>query len=114
MTAAAGISACFLIDAGDNVATLLGDVLPGPVAVVGSTEEIVVEAREPIKLGHKIAVRAIAQGESVSKYGVSIGLASKPIEPGQWVHLHNLASHFDARSQTLDLHTGGATDTKYE
>jgi len=45
---------------------------------------------EPVRLGHKIAVRPIRQGDYVRKYGQIIGQAISPIEPGQWVHSHNL------------------------
>ena len=41
-------------------------------------------------------------------------MATREIEAGRWVHLHNLASSFDERSSSLDVHTGAATDTKYE
>jgi altronate hydrolase len=41
--------------------------------------------------GHKVAVRAIAVGEPVRRYGQVIGHATKPISPGQHVHSHNLA-----------------------
>jgi altronate hydrolase len=41
--------------------------------------------------GHKVATRAIAEGEAVRRYGQIIGFASQPIKPGQHVHTHNLA-----------------------
>ncbi|HVO07450.1 MAG TPA: altronate dehydratase family protein [Burkholderiaceae bacterium] len=41
--------------------------------------------------GHKIAVRAIAQGAPVRRYNQIIGFATQPIAPGQHVHTHNLA-----------------------
>jgi len=41
-----------------------------------------VEAREPIGLGHKVALADIAAGESVPKYGQIIGFASRPIPAG--------------------------------
>ena len=69
---------------------------------------------QPIKLGHKIALTHLHPGQAVVKFGVAIGHATTEILAGQWVHLHNLASDFDQRNETLDLHTGGATDTKYE
>jgi hypothetical protein len=69
---------------------------------------------DQISLGHKVALRDVAEGEPVVKFGVAIGQASRAIRAGQWVHLHNCTSNFDERSQTLDLHTGAATDTKYE
>lgn len=40
--------------------------------------------------GHKIALRNIAKGETVVKYGFPIGYASADIAEGEWVHSHNL------------------------
>ena len=40
--------------------------------------------------GHKVAVRAIAQGAPVRRYNQIIGTAKRPIEAGQHVHTHNL------------------------
>ena len=47
-----------------------------------------------IPTGHKIAVRAIAAGEKVFKYGAPIGSATQPIAPGDYVHTHNLKSDY--------------------
>jgi hypothetical protein len=106
---------CFRIHADDNVGTLLDDVTgSGDVRVLGHANQAAVAASESMKLGHKIALAPIASGEAVVKFGVAIGRASRDIAPGQWVHLHNCTSFFDERSQTLDLHSGAATDTKYE
>jgi altronate dehydratase len=41
--------------------------------------------------GHKVAVHAIAAGAHVRKYGQVIGAATRPIEAGEHVHVHNLA-----------------------
>ncbi len=49
-----------------------------------------VAAREPVKLGHKIAVVAIPRGSRVVKYGQTIGVATADIAAGDWVHTHNL------------------------
>jgi altronate hydrolase len=46
----------------------------------------------PITMGHKIAVRPIAKGDRVFKYGQVIGVATEDIAAGDWVHGHNLAS----------------------
>jgi len=40
--------------------------------------------------GHKLAVRAIAQGAPVRRYNQIIGTAKQPIVAGQHVHTHNL------------------------
>jgi altronate dehydratase small subunit len=103
----------FKINPADNVATMLDDATDGRVQVLGQ-DGLSVSLREALKLGHKIAICDIPTGQPVVKFGVPIGRASRDIQAGQWVHLHNLTSEFDARSQTLDLHTGAATDTKYE
>jgi altronate dehydratase small subunit len=48
--------------------------------------------REAIPFGHKVAIVAIRQGETVVKYGASIGRATADIAPGEHVHVHNLRS----------------------
>ncbi|KQW49769.1 MULTISPECIES: UxaA family hydrolase [unclassified Roseateles] len=47
--------------------------------------------RNAIAAGHKIALRDIAGGEVVLKYGQPIGVASRNISVGEHVHSHNLA-----------------------
>ena len=56
-----------------------------------------IAARERVPRGHKMATAPIALNEPVYKYGQIIGFASKPIEPGQWVHEHNVAMQDFAR-----------------
>lgn len=71
----------------DNVA-----VLPQPAQAGDSirTSDGTVSIRERIPTGHKVAIRPIAQGESIFKYGVVIGLAEQNIAPGEWVHTQNV------------------------
>ena len=45
----------------------------------------------PVPAGHKVATRAKVVGEPVRRYAQVIGFASTPIEPGDHVHVHNLA-----------------------
>ncbi|GAB4394140.1 MAG: altronate dehydratase family protein [Kiloniellaceae bacterium] len=42
-----------------------------------------------IPTGHKVATRAIAEGEPVIKYDQIIGFATRDIAPGAHVHVHN-------------------------
>ena len=49
-----------------------------------------VEVRED---GHKYALRDIAEGENVVKYGMPIGHATRPIARGEHVHVHNLKTN---------------------
>lgn len=45
-----------------------------------------------VPMGHKMALAAIAEGQPVVRYGQVIGFATADIEPGDWVHTHNLAA----------------------
>ena len=94
----------------DNVATLLDDAAVGLIDVIG-VERRSIMALEGISRGHKIALRDVAVGDAVIKLGARIGHATRAIRQGEWVHLHNLASDLDARSGTLDVHSGAPTDT---
>ena len=100
----------FVIDPTDNVATALADLAPGEVRLVGTAPTDAVAAVEPIRHGHKLALRDISEGEPIIKYGAVIGIADRPIPQGAWVHLHNLRSQFDERSGTLDADTGEPTE----
>lgn len=70
----------------DNVVVAIDQIAPGDSAA-GAV------ATERVPRGHKMAVASIAPNEPVRKYGQIIGFASKAIEPGQWVHDHNVGLH---------------------
>jgi altronate hydrolase len=48
-------------------------------------------ARGDIPAAHKIALRPIAQGEALRRYGQIIGFATQAIAPGDHVHTHNVS-----------------------
>lgn len=73
----------------DNVATALEPLERGREVEANG---VLVAAIEPIAAGHKIALRTIACGEAVIKYGSPIGLASRDIPAGAHVHTHNVSS----------------------
>ena len=73
----------------DNVAVLLDPIHSGETQTAAA---IAVTATVDIEKGHKIALTAIGQGEPVVKYGFPIGIATAPIQAGDWVHTHNLAT----------------------
>ena len=77
-----------LLHGGDNVAVARIELAPG--RVVARPDGTALQVREAISAGHKIALRAIAQGEAVLKYGQPIGIASVPICEGEHVHVHNV------------------------
>ncbi|MGI6255805.1 MAG: UxaA family hydrolase [Acutalibacter sp.] len=53
------------------------------------------DGSDTIPAGHKFALVPIQKGEFVIKYGEIIGRATRDIQPGEWVHTHNLRSHLD-------------------
>lgn len=75
----------------DSVAVALTDI-PEHTTVVVKAEgkDIPVTILEPIRFGHKFAVKAIDQGEDIIKYGEVIGAAVVAIQAGAHVHVHNL------------------------
>src|SRR5271169_2152113 len=68
---------------GDSVVIARATLLPGTPVADG------VAAMERIPAGHKAAVRAIAAGEPIRRYGQIIGFASRAIAPGCHAHVHN-------------------------
>ncbi len=71
----------------DNVIVAL-KVIPKGETVTVSGAQIV--AADEIPAGHKMAIRDIAAGEPVVKYGCQIGCAKEDIKAGQWIHTHNV------------------------
>src|SRR5437870_2132145 len=67
----------------DGVLIARTSLLPGTVVAEGVTTV------ERIPAGHKVAIRPIATGEAIRRYGQVIGFATVPIEPGQHVHTQN-------------------------
>jgi altronate hydrolase len=67
----------------DGVVIARATLLPGAPVASG------VAAIERIPAGHKVAVRALAEGEAIHRYGQIIGFATQPIAPGAHVHVHN-------------------------
>ena len=99
--AAAGAPAvdALVLHADDNVGTALRALAAAEsVRVSGSGADLRVELRQPVPLCHKFALRAIAAGTPVVKYGETIGRASRDIAPGEHVHIHNLLSARASRS----------------
>ncbi len=77
----------------DNVATALRDFAAGEVATVGVDQSTVaVTLAEAIAFGHKFALRDIARGDDVLKYGEVIGRATADIAKGSHAHVQNIES----------------------
>ena len=79
------------INAADNVAVALADDLHKGETV--EVDGVGVTLRDDIARGHKFALRDIAAGENVVKYGYPIGHATEDIPQGGWIHSHNLKTN---------------------
>ena len=69
----------------DNIVIALRDLGAG-----GVVPDVAAPLAGPVSRGHKIAARAVAQGENVIRYGQIIGVATRPIAAGEHIHTHNL------------------------
>lgn len=86
----------------DNVLVALQPV------VKGQTIEGGLVAAEDVPFGHKIALKPIAAGEPVIKYGYSIGVAKRAIAPGEHVHTQNVSSALAAELKRGGFKAGAA------
>ena len=93
----------------DDVAVALHD-LPAGSAGEG------VAVRSDIPAGHKFALRTMAPGEAVTKYGFPIGRATREIAAGEHVHTHNVSSGLDENLSydALAPHPSGAAASPIE
>jgi len=84
---------------GDAVAVAVRDVEPGTARVnyLDARDAETVQVSAPVPLGHKVALKDVANGADVIEYGLRIGIASADITRGDYVHTHNVRS---ARWQT--------------
>ena len=77
----------------DNVATsVLAQRAGEAAAYEADGEAVTVRLLDDIPFGHKFAIRPIAAGEEIIKYGYPIGRAVRDIQPGEHVHIHNVGS----------------------
>ena len=79
------------INAADNVAVALADDLRAGETL--DVDGVSVTLKEDIARGHKFALRDIAEGENVVKYGYPIGHATAAVACGGWIHSHNLKTN---------------------
>ena len=75
---------------------------------------VCLDGNDKIPAGHKYALKDIAKGEYVIKYGEIIGRASQDIQEGEWVHTHNVKSHLDESvAYSYDFHANVPAKSKY-
>lgn len=74
----------------DSVAVALCDLKKGQRLSVDEKEVVLTE---DIPRGHKVALVSMKIGQNIIKYGNPIGHATKDVHPGEWVHVHNVATN---------------------
>lgn len=88
------------LNAHDQVAVATRDLSAGSIIQLGGTRGDIVLAGD-VPRSHKFALRDIANGEQVLKYGQSIGLALTHILAGDHVHVHNLGMDSASRAHEV-------------
>ena len=78
------------INANDNVAVVLADVLTAGDVVEVDGQRVVVQ--QEVARGHKVALVDMGAGQQVVKYGYPIGHLTQTVKAGEWIHTHNLKS----------------------
>ena len=83
-----------LHDAKDTVAVVVVEGVKAGASLKGwiMDEDRMVElqAKQDIPIGHKIALKDMALGDTVWKYGIDMGKVVAPIQTGQHAHVHNI------------------------
>lgn len=81
-------------DEGDAVGVVVvegvkaGQTLTG--WIMDQDKDIQVQARNDIPIGHKLAIKDLANGATVIKYGIDIGRTVAAIGKGEHAHVHNI------------------------
>ena len=78
----------------DNVGVVVVEGVKAGQSLTGwimdEDRTIELRAQSDIPIGHKLALRDMAAGDTVYKYGVDIGRVVAPIRAGEHAHVHNI------------------------
>ena len=85
---------CVLHDPDDSVAVVVVEDIKAGATLTGlildEDRTITLVSRQDIPIGHKVALKDMAVGDTVVKYGVDIGKVVAPIKKGEHAHVHNI------------------------
>jgi len=83
-----------LHDAKDNVAVVVTEGVKAGTKLNGwimdEDKKTSVDAKSDIPIGHKVALKDMAVGDTVWKYGIDMGKVVAPIKAGEHAHVHNI------------------------
>ena len=79
---------------GDSVGTIVVEGIKANTDLVGwimeEDQTLNLPTISDIPIGHKVALKDLAEGDTVIKYGVDIGRVIAPIKAGEHLHVHNV------------------------
>ena len=85
---------CVLHDAHDTVAIVVVEGIKAGMDlnawIMDEDRTISLKAKQDIPIGHKVALKDMATGETVLKYGIDMGKVVAPIKAGEHAHVHNI------------------------
>lgn len=85
---------CVLHDPNDSVAVVVTEGVKAgqqlTALILDEDRTIQIPCTSDIPLGHKVAMKAMAVGDTVIKYGVDIGKVVAAIKVGEHAHVHNI------------------------
>lgn len=85
---------CVLHDPSDSVAVVVVENVKAGMQLTGlildEDRTIGLPCAQDIPIGHKVALKDMAVGDTVVKYGVDIGKVVQPIRKGEHAHVHNI------------------------
>jgi (2R)-sulfolactate sulfo-lyase subunit alpha len=83
-----------LHDADDTVAVVVVEGVTAGTDMTGwvmdEDRTLKVTARQDIPIGHKVALKDMAVGDTVLKYGIDMGRVVAPIKAGEHAHVQNI------------------------
>ncbi len=85
---------CVLHDPNDSVAVVVVEGVKAGMTLTGlildENRTLNLPCVQDIPLGHKVALKDMAIGDTVIKYGIDIGKVVAPIACVQHAHVHNI------------------------
>ena len=85
---------CVLHDPNDSVAVVVTEGIKAgqtlTALILDEDRTIQIPCKADIPLGHKVAIKDLAVGDTVIKYGVDIGKVVSAIATGDHAHVHNI------------------------
>ena len=85
----------FLVhEAADGVGVVVVEGLKANQEITGwvmkEDETVAIKILNDIPIGHKVALKEFAEGDTVMKYNTDIGRVVAPIKKGEHLHVHNV------------------------